>query len=301
MRHHLTRIHIGLRTVKTTAAVIISMALVHFYGTTDSKYIFAMLGAMAAMENTFRESLEACLTQAVGVAFGAVLSLALLALPVHPMLQCAVGILLSITLYNALHIRFSPTLPCMLIVMMCTGTDIQPIAYAVSRFWDTAIGLTVGMLINTLIFPYDNTRRIRQTAESLDRDVIEFLEEIFDGDSILPDPAAMIREIDELERQLQLFSKQRFFLNAQRQNRKLQRFRLGQANARQLVAHMEVLCHLEQPGILSEENRRRLLDCGAKIRDERKLELLQEADIVANYHVAQVLRLRQALLEELKG
>ena len=47
MRHHLTRIHIGLRTVKTTAAVIISMALVHFYGTTDSKYIFAMLGAMA--------------------------------------------------------------------------------------------------------------------------------------------------------------------------------------------------------------------------------------------------------------
>ena len=59
MRNRLTRIHIGLRTVKTTAAIIISMGLVHFYGTTDSKYIFAMLGAMAAMEHTFQESLEA--------------------------------------------------------------------------------------------------------------------------------------------------------------------------------------------------------------------------------------------------
>lgn len=219
MHHRIPLPHIGLRTVKTTAAIIISMALVHFYGTTDSKYIFAMLGAMAAMENTFRESLEACLTQVVGVAFGAVLSLLLLRIPVHPVLQCAVGILLSITLYNRLHIRFSPTLPCMLIVMMCTSVDIQPIAYAVSRFWDTAIGLAVGMIINTLVFPYDNSRRIRETVESLDRDVIEFLEEIFDGDNILPDPKKMIRKIDELEHQLQIFSKQKFLLHSQLQSK----------------------------------------------------------------------------------
>jgi hypothetical protein len=63
---------------------------------------------------------------------------------------------------------------------------------------------------------------------------------------------------------------------------------------------MEVLCHLEHPGILNEENRQQLLECGANIRDGRKLELFQECDIVANYHVAEVLRLRKALLEELK-
>jgi uncharacterized membrane protein YgaE (UPF0421/DUF939 family) len=300
MRYRLPLPHIGLRTVKTTVAIVISMALVHIYGTTDSKYIFAMLGAMGAMENTFQDSLEACLTQLVGVAFGALVSLLLLQLPIPTVLQCIIGILLSITLYNSLRIRFSPTLPCMLIVMMCTGSGIHPIPYAISRFWDTAIGLAVGMLINTLVFPYDNSRRIRETVESLDRDVIDFLEEIFDGDSILPDPAVMIREIDELERQLQIFSRQRFLLNAKRQSRKLQQFRLCEANARQLVAHMEVLCHLEHPGILNEENRQQLLECGANIRDGRKLELFQECDIVANYHVAEVLRLRKALLEELK-
>lgn len=300
MHKKLIRFHIGLRTAKTTAAIIISMMLVYFYGTTDSRYIFAMLGAMAAMEHTFQESLEACLTQFVGVLFGAVVSLLLLMLPIHSVLQCMVGILLTITMYNTLRIRFSPSLPCMLIVIMCTTAGIQPIPYAVSRFWDTAIGLFVGMLINTLVFPYDNSRRIRATVESLDKEVIAFLEEIFDGDSILPDPTVMVRKIDELESQLQIFSRQKFWLHRRQQSKKLAQFRLCSAHARQLVAHMEVLCHLEAVGILSGENRSRLLKCGANIRDERKLELFHEIDIVTNYHVAQVLTLRQNLLDALK-
>ena len=300
MHKKLTRVRIGLRTAKTTMAIIISMVLVHFYGTTDSKYIFAMLGAMGAMEHTFQESLEACLTQVVGVLFGAITSLVLLLLPIPSIIQCAIGILLTITLYNSLRIRFSPSLPCMLIVIMCTTEGIQPIPYAVSRFWDTAIGLAVGMLINTLVFPYDNSRRIRATVESLDKEVIVFLEEIFDGDSILPDSMAMVRRIDELESQLEIFSRQKFWLHPRRQSRKLRQFRRCGVYARQLVSHMEVLCHLKQPGILSEENRRMLTESGAKIRDERKLMLFQEADIVTNYHVAQVLKLRQDLLEALK-
>ncbi len=300
MPKKLVRFHIGLRTVKTTAAIIISMSLVHFYGTTDSKYIFAMLGAMATMEHTFQESLEACLTQFVGVLFGAVVSLILLMLPIHSVVQCAIGILLTITMYQTLRIRFSPSLPCMLIVIMCTSSGIQPISYAMSRFWDTAIGLAVGMAINTLVFPYDNSRRIQTTVESLDKEILAFLEELFDGDSILPDPEIMVRKIDELEQQLQIFSKQKFLLGAHRQSQKLLKFRLCRANARELVTHLEVLCHLDVPGILNEENRQRLISCGASIQDERKLELFQEADIVTNYHVAQILALRQALLDALK-
>ncbi len=296
----LARFHIGLRTAKTTAAVILAMMLVHVYGTTDSRYIFAMLGAMAAMEHTFQESLEACLTQFVGVLFGALVSLLLLLLPIHSVLQCMIGILLTITTYNALRVRFSPGLPCMLIVIMCTTEGIAPIAYASSRFWDTAIGLAVGMLINTLIFPYDNSRRIRAIVESLDKEVLGFLEEIFDGDDILPDAAVMVRRIDELEAQLQIFSRQKFWRHKRLQSRKRRQFRRCGVYARQLVTHMEALCLLETPGILNDENRARLFECGANIRDQRRAELPQENDIIANYHVARVLALRKGLLEELK-
>ena len=43
------KIRIGLRTIKTAAAVLISMTIVAFYGMSTSKMIFAMLGAMAVM------------------------------------------------------------------------------------------------------------------------------------------------------------------------------------------------------------------------------------------------------------
>ena len=50
------RLRVGLRTVKTTAAVVISMMLVDRLGTSGSRLIFAMLGAMAAVQPTFKES-----------------------------------------------------------------------------------------------------------------------------------------------------------------------------------------------------------------------------------------------------
>ena len=71
MRKKRTRLPIGLRTIKTAVAVIIAMVIVDFFGTTPSKLIFAMLGAMAAVQPTFQESVESCLTQIVGVLFGA--------------------------------------------------------------------------------------------------------------------------------------------------------------------------------------------------------------------------------------
>ena len=47
MKKH-SRFRIGLRTMKTAAAVVIAMIVVDAYGATTSKLIFAMLGAMAA-------------------------------------------------------------------------------------------------------------------------------------------------------------------------------------------------------------------------------------------------------------
>lgn len=300
MRQRIPLPHIGLRTIKTTAAITISMILVYFYGTTESRYIFAMLGAIAVISNTFAESLEACLTQIIGVAFGAILSIVLLLVPIHPLLQCAVGILVTITLYNMLHIRLSPSLPCMLIVIMCTSLEIQPIAYALSRFWDTAIGLVVGLLINTLIFPYDNSRRIRDTIESLDKEVIIFMEGMFDDDNILPEPKVMWRKIDEFEQQLQIFSKQKLFMNLRRQHDQLEQFRRCEASARELLAQMEVLSHMKNPGRLNDENRQKLINSGADIQDDRKPDDPTEQDIVTNYHVRQILELRQELLEALQ-
>jgi len=183
------------------------------------------------------------------------------------------------------------------VVMVCTTPDVQPMIYAFGRIWDTTIGLATGMLINTLVFPYDNSHRIRWMAESLDKELTAFLENMFDGNSVLPDTEKMVKTIDDLAQQLQLFANQKLLLHLRRQQAQLNSFRTCENNARQLLAHMEVLCRMEHPGRLNEENRRKLTASGAVIRDKRALVENTENDTVTNYHVGQILLLRKELLE----
>lgn len=300
MRKKRLRIHIGLRTLKTAAAVILAMVVVDSYGATTSKLIFAMLGAMSAVQPTFKESLESCVSQILGVLYGAASGLLLLALRLPPLVTAGIGIVMVITLYNTLRIRFSPSLACLIVVTLCTTEGIQPVNYALTRIWDTAIGLGIGMLINTLIFPYDNSNRIHALIESLDEELLHFLEGLFDGDDVMPDADRMTRKLDDMARQLQIFRNQKLLLKLGRQQRKLEQFRICEGKARELIARMEVLSRMERPGRLDDENRRRLKACGADIRDQRPLDSVLERDVVTNYHVRQILSLRQDLLKALK-
>jgi uncharacterized membrane protein YgaE (UPF0421/DUF939 family) len=184
--------------------------------------------------------------------------------------------------------------------MMCNTPDIQPLIYAYGRIWDTAIGLGIGMLINTLIFPYDNSRRIRETVESLDKELLIFLEDLFDGDDQLPDEKKMNAAINDMSRQLTLFSDQKLILNLRRQKHDLEVFRECEGKAKELLARMLVLSRVERPGILTSENKEHLIACGADIRDDRTTDDPTELDIVTNYHIRQILQLRQDLLDALQ-
>ncbi len=296
----LYRIHIGPRILKTAVAVILSMVIVDALGTTDSRLIFAMLGAMAAMDSTFKASVESCLTQIVGVLFGALVGVGLIALPIPGLAAAGIGIVLVISAYSTLRVRFAPGLPCIILVTLCMTPDIQPFTYALGRIWDTAIGMTVGMLINVLVFPYDNRRNIRATAQILDKQVIVFLEDLFDGDDVLPDAEEMTRQLGEFARQLEIFSSQRFLTGRRQQKQDLENFRLYERKARELLARMTVLSQVDRPGRLNDENRRQLLAAGAKVADKRTLDSVTERDVVTNYHVRQILRLRRELLAVLK-
>jgi hypothetical protein len=99
---------------------------------------------------------------------------------------------------------------------------------------------------------------------------------------------------------LELFSNQKLILHLRRQKEQLETFRLCENKARELVARMEVLSQMGRPGRLDDENRRRLLACGANIRDQRPLDSVLERDVVTNYHVRQILKLRRELLDALK-
>ena len=288
------KVKLGLRTVKTAAAVVISLALAELFGRSDGKLIFAVLGVMAAVQPTFKESWESCLTQVLGVILGAITGLLLHLIPLSPAITSGAGVLLVIVTYNSLGIRFSPGLACIIVVTICTDAGVHPTDYALDRIWDTAIGLMVGMVINTLVFPYDNSRQIRSAVHSLEKEVMLFLGDMFDGDNKLPTADASAERIQQIARELEIFSNQRMPYRRQRHAQQLAAFRKCIDDGNQLLAHMKVLSYIGEPGHLNQENYLCLMDWGVEIPVPG-----EPVDPVVNYHVAQILKLRQGLLDAL--
>lgn len=296
MKLTLEKIHIGRRTIKTVAAVVIAMLAAEYFGTTSSRLIFAMMGAMEAVRPTFKESVEAVLSQFIGIVVGALAAVLLHTLPIPYVVAAGIGILVVIVFYNVLRIPFSPSLACFIVVMVCTTSDVHPLMYALGRIWDSAIGLSVGMLINVLVFPYDNSKKFRQAVQNLDAELILFLEDIFDGDNSLPDADIMEKKLADLEYQLSIFANQVLPFHKARQREKLQLFRMCEGRARRLVSHLEVLCAMDIPGQLNDENLARLRADGANIAEQPDLKSWTDKDTITNYHVEQILALRKELL-----
>ena len=296
MKLTLEKIHIGRRTIKTVAAVVIAMLAAQYFGTTSSRLIFAMMGAMEAVRPTFKESLEAVLSQFVGIIVGALAAVLLHTLPIPYLVSAGIGILIVIVFYNVLKLNFSPSLACFIVVMICTTSDVHPLLYALGRIWDSSIGLSVGMLINVLIFPYDNSKKIRAAVRNLDAELILFLEDIFDGDNSLPDADIMERKLADIAYQLGIFADQVLPFHKARQKEKIKLFRLCEERARRLVSHLEVLCSMGIPGQLNDDNLAKLRADGANIAEQPDLTEWADIDIITNYHVSQILKLRHELL-----
>ena len=290
---------IGMRTLKSALAIFVALMIVKQFGASTSKVIFALIGAASAMDVTFKASLKACLAQICGVSFGALFGVLMLRLPVDRYVSVAIGFVLVMALYNLLHLRLSPVLPCIVIAMVLTNPEIAPISYALGRLWDTAIGLAVGLLINVVFFPYDTRQQMRETVDELDRDLLRFLEEYFDGDGELPGPERMAVKIAGLERQLNLMREQKWVIHRREKKLDLRALQKCDVAAKHLVTELEALALIETPGRLTEENRRRLEACGVTVGDRRTAEEGDRMDAVTNYHVEQVLAHRRAIRDQL--
>ena len=294
-----TRFRIGMRTIKTVLAVIIAMLLVETNISSYSHLSLAMLGAVAAVQPSFKESIDSSRAQIVGTITGGIVGSLLLLTPLPTIVITGIAVVVVITVYNLFHINYAPSLPILVVVILCTTPDEQPFVYAAARLWDTVIGIAVGLVINTLVFPYDNSRQIRFAMESLDKMLLRFLEEMFDGDDTLPDADNMESQVDAMERMLKIFSQQRLFSHLKTQRQEVAMFRICEGKAKALVARTQLLARMGTPGHLSQETYDRLIDAGANIKDLPHVGDFDERDIVINYHVKQILSLRRDLLDAL--
>lgn len=303
MNETLKKIHIpiGLRTVKTAIAVAAAILMVERYGTSRDELLFGVMGAFSAMEPTFKASVRGCISQIGSVIIGVLLALTIRMLDIPGVIAAGAGIILVMALFQIFHWRISPVLPCLILVTICTDPDLSAVTYGAERIWNTALGLAVGMVINMLVFPYDNSRKIQQIMASLDSDLIHFLEDMFDGDDLLPKTEEMSRKIEALEAQLAMFADQRLLLRRRRQKRTLARLQRCEDTARALLLEVETLRSVDHTARLTRENWEDLQALGARIVEVPPENRFTVEDLVVNYHVARALKLRQQLKDTLSG
>ena len=294
-----TRFHIGMRTIKTVVSVIIAMLIVQSDLSPHSNVTLAMLGAVAAVQPSFKDSVSSCAAQFIGTIVGGIVGNLLLLTSLPTVVITAIAVVVVITVYNLFHINFAPSLPILVVVILCTTPDVNHVAYAFGRLYDTCIGMAVGLVINTLVFPYDNSKQIQFAVQGLDRELIHFLEDMFDGDDILPDPDVLGHKFDAMQAMLRIFSQQRIFTHLKLQRKEVAAFEVCRDKAICLVSRIYLLSVMGVPGHLTKETCDLLAAAGAKIKDKPWFGELSERDIVINYHVKHILNLRRELLEAL--
>lgn len=143
--------YLGLRTIKTTLAVIVS-ALVMKYLIKDTAF-FACIGAVVAMEKTMQDSWRAAVVRNVGTFIGGMVGIIFSQLTSNIILL-GLGVIPIIFIENCLKKKQSIVPGCIVyFAVVYLNTLDTAISYGTRRILETFIGTVIGLLINYLVFP----------------------------------------------------------------------------------------------------------------------------------------------------
>lgn len=164
-------LHIGMRTLKTTLAVLLCLIIYHFSGHFGS--FLACVSAIICMQDCIDKSIQSGLHRIAGTAIGAALGMAflyLLRLIANPYLVIALtafGVLGVIFFCNLLKIENAIIIACtVFFVIVQQHGEGSPLVYSIYRLLDTTLGIIIAILINRFIGNPDRRKKKKQEAKA---------------------------------------------------------------------------------------------------------------------------------------
>ena len=293
-------ISLGTRVVKTAIAVSLSVFLIRFFTTDDLSVFYAGFGALIAMDTTFSNSLRQGLTQLIGVLAGTVMGyLSVLLFPsMTPAWMAGLGVLLLIVLCNALKLSFSASLSCIIFLSACLTPTDDIVRDSLFRLRDSSLGIGIALVVNALIRPYNNKKRILALLGRLRAQIPGDIEQIVVKEQF-PDLQESVAILRQLDRELNLYHSQHFF-HRKHDDEALLRgcYQLAQ----RMLQEMEAICGMDCLGDLAMENAAVMQELGMELPEAglpgRKC--TRHDTIVMNYHLDKLLSAYQYLGELMK-
>lgn len=293
-------ISLGTRVVKTAIAVTLSVFLIRFFTTDDLSVFYAGFGALIAMDTTFSNSLRQGLTQLIGVLAGTVMGyLSVLLFPsMTPAWMAGLGVLLLIVLCNALKLSFSASLSCIIFLSACLTPTDDIVRDSLFRLRDSSLGIGIALVVNALIRPYNNKKRILALLGRLRAQIPGDIEQIVVKEQF-PDLQESVAILRQLDRELNLYHSQHFF-HRKHDDEALLRgcYQLAQ----RMLQEMEAICGMDCLGDLAMESAAVMQELGMELPEAglpgRKC--TRHDTIVMNYHLDKLLSAYQYLGELMK-
>lgn len=293
-------ISLGTRVVKTAVAVTLSVFLIRFFATDDLSVFYAGFGALIAMDTTFSNSLRQGLTQLIGVLAGTVMGyLSVLLFPsMTPAWMAGLGVLLLIVLCNALKLSFSASLSCIIFLSACLTPTDDIVRDSLFRLRDSSLGIGIALVVNALIRPYNNKKRILALLGRLRAQIPGDIEQIVVKEQF-PDLQESVAILRQLDRELNLYHSQHFF-HRKHDDEALLRgcYQLAQ----RMLQEMEAICGMDCLGDLAMESAAVMQELGMELPEAglpgRKC--TRHDTIVMNYHLDKLLSAYQYLGELMK-
>lgn len=290
----------GSRVLKTALSVTIAVLLSRLITDNADAVFFAAFGAMLGIERSISAALRQGLTQVVSVVCGTVLGYgaALLFPNSTPAVLVGTGILLVIVLCNRLKINYAITLSSLVFLSATLTPSDDLLGDSILRVVFTAGGILIALLINIVIRPYSNKRRIVQLLRELQGKLLKQAEQVVVLERF-PDLSEDLVLVRSLDQEMILYHEQRFL------RKKNEEALLSGCNqlVQRMMQEVEAICGMDCLGDIALENREMLEKLGLTIPPERLLprKCTRRDTIVMNYHLEKFLagyRYLNELLDE---
>lgn len=288
--------YIGLRTIKTGIAVCLCVLVIAAIGLESPFY--AAIAAIISMDKTIVGSFNTGKNRMIGTLVGAILGLACASIMPENAFVCGLGVILLIALCNIMKVRGSITVGGIVFIAIMVNLDGRsPLIYSGSRIIETFIGITIAIIVNLLIFPYDSIEHLQKKSENLLIDIGLYVNQSITGEKV--------RRLSKIQGKLITLEKEfniyKGDVHAKKKQHIVELLDKEITGVKKIYKHLEVLDLLAGDYLVNEGNLKKLNALGFE-KDSLMMEIRPSDDIrssgdkgnieehiVYNYHLGRLL------------
>lgn len=290
----MSKVGIGMRSIKTGLAVFICLALYSVIPLTEPT--LAVLVAVISIQNSIEDSVTFSKNRLLGTILGTIIGILYTQIAGQSLVFVGIGVIVLITLLNKLNQSQNIVIAMVLFVNIITGVvKGNPIIYALSRFANTLIGITVGFLINYFIKPPNQIENIKQHVIVAVDEIENVVKDLIFTDREI-DLKSFKRDIRDIEKSLKIYNQDRKYRIPEMD--KIKYVEDSVINYNKLYSHMYIV--KDKRDVLCDENIKKvnlIFDMEYKLQDNIKPD--DEYNIIYNYHIREIIEMITIIRKDL--